>query len=310
MHATAFLKSPDQVEVQPVTVIYGPQRYLQCASMAAIAQRVLGGAEDAEFGPVRFDGKAVDPKTVFDELRTVSMWGDKRIVIVDDADEFVTRNRAGLEAYVELPARKSVLVLVVRSWPKNTKLAKKVDATGLALECADLSGAALIRWLSEICRDQYAKQLERNAAELLIERAGAELGLLSQEVEKLAAFVGNRERITSADVDTLVGGWRAEATWTMVARSATQNWVRRWNIWTNFWQPARRRSASWGACNSSSASWRKPRKLQRAASRFRPRSRRRASFHATSIRPPAICGGSDVRARNNCPQCCWPPMPT
>jgi len=176
----------------------------------------LGDDEEGQdVGTTRFEGKDTELKTVCDELWTVSMWGNRRLVVVDDADEFVSQNRSGLEKYLEKPAKKSVLVLTVKSWPKNTRLAKVVAKIGLALECAELKGSALSRWLSETCRTEFDKQLTRNAAALMVELAGAELGLLNQELAKLSAYVGEKERIDVEDVRKLVGGWKAETTWAM-----------------------------------------------------------------------------------------------
>ncbi|MCH7685836.1 MAG: DNA polymerase III subunit delta, partial [Planctomycetes bacterium] len=185
-------------------------------ALAVISQRVLGDdEEDQDVGTTRFEGKETELKTVCDELLTVSMWGNRRLVVVDDADEFVSQNRSGLEKYLEKPAKKSVLVLTVKSWPKSTRLAKAVAKIGLALECAELKGSALLRWLSETCRSEFDKQLTRDAAALMMELAGTELGLLNQELAKLSAYVGEKKRIDAEDVRKLVGGWKAETTWAM-----------------------------------------------------------------------------------------------
>jgi DNA polymerase-3 subunit delta len=216
MHVTAFLKKPDKNKLGPVAVLYGPERFLRHESLAVIAQLVLGDdEEDQDVGTTRFAGKEAELKTVCDELLTVSMWGNRRLVVVDDAEEFVSQNRSGLEKYLEKPAKKSVLVLTVKSWPKNTRLAKVVGKIGLTLECAELKGSALHRWLSETCRSECGKQLTRDAATLMVELAGTELGLLNQELAKLSAYVGEKEGIDSEDVRKLVGGWKAETTWAM-----------------------------------------------------------------------------------------------
>ena len=214
MHAVDFLKEPTKHEPGAMAVLYGPQRYLKQAAFAEVSKRVLGGEDDAAV--VRFDGKTSEWKTVSDELLTVSMWGDRKLVVVEDADEFVTKNRPLLEKYVEKPAKKSVLVLTVKSFPGNTKLAKAVAKAGLPIECAELKGAALERWLAETASAKYGKKLPRDAAALITELAGGDLGLLDQELSKLASYVGNRRQIESADVAKLVGGWRTQTTWDMV----------------------------------------------------------------------------------------------
>jgi DNA polymerase-3 subunit delta len=103
----------------------------------------------------------------------------------------------------------------VKTWRKTTRLAKRVDAAGLELDCSELAGAQLQRWLVEHAQAHYGKQLARDAATLMSELAGTGMGLLDQELAKLAAYVGERTRIGIDDVRALVGGWRAETTWKM-----------------------------------------------------------------------------------------------
>lgn len=215
MHLTAFLKVGSDQPIGPMVAVHGKERHLKRMAVDALKARVLG-PEDADVGLTRFAGRDADLATVLDELRTVSMWGDARLVIVDDAEDFVSKHRAGLESYLEKPAKTSVLVLDVTTWPKTTRLAKAVAKIGLELECRELTGAELIRWLSDSSRDQHGKQLGRDGAALMVELAGSDLGLLDQELSKLAAYVGDRAKIEPEDVRTLVGGWKAETTWFML----------------------------------------------------------------------------------------------
>jgi DNA polymerase-3 subunit delta len=214
MHASKFLKPGDKTAVPPVAALAGDQRFLKVACLRELSRRVLG--EEDEFGPSRFPGESADLKAVLDELATVSMWGGRRLVVVEDADPFVTNHRAALERYVAKPSKGGVLVLDVKSWPKTTKLAKAVGSSGLELDCSELKGAELQRWLTETARDEHGKSLDRDAAALLAELAGPDLGLLDRELAKLADYAGDRAEITAADVTALVGGWKAETTFKML----------------------------------------------------------------------------------------------
>ncbi len=214
MHASKFLKPNDKTDVLPVVALTGDQRFLKVACLHGIAKRILG--DDDEFGPTRFAGESADLKAVLDELATVSMWGGRRLVIVDAADPFVSAHRAALERHATKPGKAGVLVLDVKTWPKTTKLAKIVAKTGLELDCGELKGAELLGWLVETARDEYEKSLDRDAASLLAELAGPDLGLLDRELSKLADFAGDRTQITAADVTALVGGWKAETTFKML----------------------------------------------------------------------------------------------
>ena len=86
----------------------------------------------------------------------------------------------------------------------------------LTIECTGLTGAVLLRWITELAESEYEKKISKDAAAAMVQLAGSSLGLLGQEVEKLANYVGDRDRITPEDVRTLVGGWKAETTWVML----------------------------------------------------------------------------------------------
>jgi DNA polymerase-3 subunit delta len=218
MHATDFLKEPDKHAHVGVAVLFGSETHLRSRARKSLARVLCGDAgEDSDLGLSVFNGKDADYKSVSDELLTVSMFGDHRVVVIEDADDFVSGNRPQLEKYVEKPARKATLILDVKSWPKNTRLAKKLVSTkGLTIECTELTGASLLRWITELAETEYEKKISKDAAAAMVQLAGSSLGLLGQEVEKLANYVGDRDRITPEDVRTLVGGWKAETTWVML----------------------------------------------------------------------------------------------
>lgn len=215
MHATAFLKAPQDCSPGVIVVLSGDERSLKLDATAALIPLVCGdGSEDS--APTKFKGEETDWRSVRDELLTVSMFGERRIVTIEEADDFVSDNRAALEKYLEKPAKKSLLVLDVGSFPKTTRLFKAVDKLGLLIECTELSGPDLTRWIQATVKDRFAKQFTRDAAMLLPELAGTHLGLLEQEIDKLAAYVGVRPQIDSDDVRKVVGGWKAETTWVML----------------------------------------------------------------------------------------------
>jgi DNA polymerase-3 subunit delta len=215
VHATAFLSQREQWQPVPVVVLTGEELHLKTEVLRSVLERTLGGTGD-DLDYSRYAGSDVDLKSVRDELLTVSMFSSARAVVIDDADEFISRHRGGLEEYFDRPGRSSLLVLSVKSWPKTTRLAKKLPQIGVEVDCSELAGAALQRWIADEAQGRYGKSLSRDALSLLVELAGTGLGLLARELDKLAAYAGEREKITADDVRTLVGGWRAETTWEMI----------------------------------------------------------------------------------------------
>ena len=72
------------------------------------------------------EGDRSEWRDVVDEVSTLCLFGGKsrRLVLVQDAADFVTKYRSQLEAYVEHPRATGVLVLDVDTWPATTRLYK------------------------------------------------------------------------------------------------------------------------------------------------------------------------------------------
>lgn len=216
MHATEFPRKAQAARNAALVVLHGGERHLKSSVLAALVQEFLGGDVQDTMGLIRFPAKELEFKTIRDELLLVSMFSSRKIVLVEDADDFVTEFRPLLENYADKPSRRALLVLDVKTWRKNTRLAKKIDADGLDIDCSELDGTRLINWLIQRMEETYSKQLSREAANLMVQLAGTAMGLLEQELGKLSAYAGDRTHITPDDVQKLVGGWKAETTWAMI----------------------------------------------------------------------------------------------
>ena len=213
MHAVEYLTAP--AKLPQIMVLFGTDQWWKHEVESVVLTQVQEQPDEpAEF--MRFAGETCDLKTVRDELATVAMFGGRRLVLVEQADEFVTRFRPALEKLFEHPPAGSLLVLEVQKWLKTTRLAKMQDARRLAIDCAPLSAAQLSRWLIEQAKKRFGKQLTGDAAGLMIELAGTMAGHLDQELSKAVAYVGDRTRINVDDVRTIIGGWQADTAWAMI----------------------------------------------------------------------------------------------
>jgi DNA polymerase-3 subunit delta len=211
MDSLAFLERPRKGKPQPVYVLTGDEDFLKRQVVLALRQWLLGDGDDG-FGYSSYPGDRAVWSAVHDEVQTLPFLGGYRLVVVDGADPFVTRHRPALEKYVAAPSSRGVLVLVVNTWPSNTRLAKLIDNNG-TMNCKAPTAARLPEWCVRWCQAQHDKLLAAPAAQLLVELIGPEMGLLTQELAKLSAYVGDAARIESGDVDQLVGHSRAEEVW-------------------------------------------------------------------------------------------------
>lgn len=220
IHAFEFLKQPDKVGRKPIYVAAGDDAWLRRRTLQAITRQLLGPDAD-DLAVTRFGGDQAKLADVMDELRTLPFLSPLRVVIVEDADPFITAARKELEAYAEKPSSTGALLLTVKSWPGNTKLAKAVDKVGVAIECKTPAERELPAWLGTLAQHSYGLKLDGDAARLLVELVGAEVGLLAAELEKLAVYVGTRKAIGREDVAKMVGAGRVETIWRILDAATT-----------------------------------------------------------------------------------------
>ena len=219
MRALEFLRDPSGPARQAVYVVYGDDLFLRRETAGAIVRAILGEEAD-EMAVRRFEGNSASLADVLDELRTLPFFSKRRVVLVEDADPFVTKNRKELEAHVEAPIGTGVLVLMVKTWPATTKLYRQVAAAGLPIDCNSPGEKELMPWLAHHAAKQGA-EIEADAARLLVELVGAEVGLLASEIEKLAVYVGPSGRIRRADVSRMVEAGRIETVWKVIDAATT-----------------------------------------------------------------------------------------
>ncbi len=161
--------------------------------------------EQRATGLFRADPAEVLVSDVLDELRTVPFLTERRVVLVKGADKFISENRQVLEKYFDNPCPTGIFILTVSGWPSKTKLAKKLAKVGRLLTVKQPKRWQLPGRLVEYASDGHGKNLTKEAAELLIELTGEELGRLYSETDKLALFADTEKAITVRHVELLIG---------------------------------------------------------------------------------------------------------
>jgi DNA polymerase-3 subunit delta len=194
-------------------VVFGDEAFLKRLVIRTLLQQALGKEGDAQ-SVSTYAGDSTTFAEVFDDLDTVPFFDPKRVVRVENADPFVTKYRGELEDRLTRLPETGLLILEVKSWASNTRLAKQIDKSS-SIECKTPRNQDLPAWCTQWCSAQYQKQLAPDAARLLTELVEPELGLLDQELLKLSIYVGKKPRIEFTDVDILVGNNRSQDIWKM-----------------------------------------------------------------------------------------------
>ena len=187
-----------------VYVIAGKESAFVSSRCDELVDKLLDPSQKAT-GLLSIDSDSASITEVMDELRTAPFLTDKRVVLIKQADNFISQNRELLEKYFDNPCSTGRLVLTVNSWKSNTKLAKKLKNIGQLINITEPKRWELPQQLINYANDAYNKKLDRNAAQLLIEITGDELSRLYSEIDKLALFSDKDKTITENHIQSLTG---------------------------------------------------------------------------------------------------------
>ncbi len=207
----------------------GKDRFLRNEAVSRVVRSL---EEDGEsMGPTTVEGGEASLAEVLDEVRTMTLLGDRRVVIVDDADSFIKEHRKALEDYCELPCHTGTLILAANSMPKTTKLHKIIAKHGEVVVVNELAGREVVSWVERRAESVHGKRIAKTAAYRLQELVGDSPAALDAELAKLAVYIAQKDQIKRADVDALVGQHKEELVFRVIdamASGDTAGALRHW----------------------------------------------------------------------------------
>ncbi len=219
--------SESTIPTKPVYAIASADRFLRSEALSGVVSRI---GDDGN-APARYDGPSANLAEVLDEARTFSLLGGRNVVIVEDADKFITQNRAALERYCENPADSGTLILLCKSMPKNTKLYKIVAKSGQVIVREPMNARTIVGWAADRAKQTYGKRLGHAAANRLREHIGDSAGSIDAELSKLSSYVGERGEITTDDIAVLTGQLREEKSFAVLDAIANGDATSAMTLW-------------------------------------------------------------------------------
>lgn len=176
---------------------------------------------------VVLEGDSVLWADVHDQLNTRSLFGGGgTVLLLRDADGFVTAHRAELERLAENEIRCGTLILDLQTFPATTRLAKIAAKQGLVIHCRIPERKAgnrsvpdvqrLRNWLVQHAQQRHALRLTEAQVVQIMDLVGDRLGLIDSELSKLALFADINGQVSKTTIDEVVGGWRTETTWELL----------------------------------------------------------------------------------------------
>lgn len=191
-------------KISPLYCLMGDEPFYIDRLESIITQKVMPES-NRDFDMELLYGSDVDGMRVADSCRQFPMLGEKRLVVVREAQQM----RAGqdaLAAYCQNPMDTTVLVLCHKSGKMDTRkaLGKAISANGVIFESKRVYDSALPSFIKGYLKDK-GKEIDEKAVQMLVEHVGADLTRMSSELDKLTIAIPEESRVTSAIVEDQTG---------------------------------------------------------------------------------------------------------
>ncbi|BBI17142.1 DNA polymerase III subunit delta [Neochlamydia sp. S13] len=218
-HLKAFekhLESAAPVHFAPVYTIICKDEFNRKIAYERLISHLLGEQISNPMALCIYSDEKVDISKVMAELHSLGSFVSKRVVVIHHAESLLKAATEKLLAYYENPNKNVYLVLTATSLNASTNFYKKSERVGIILEIAEEKPwekeKSLKEWIDQTI-NHYGKQINPSASQALLKQMGTEQAIISQEIEKLVCYVGEKRQISLEDVDAVCIPVNTETIW-------------------------------------------------------------------------------------------------
>lgn len=187
----------------PIYFLMGEESYFIDKISDFISDNVLTEAEKG-FNQTVLYGKDIEPSTIIGNARRFPMMSNYQVIIVREAQNI--KKIEELEPYIKNPLNSTILVISYKykTLDKRKTFPKLVDQKGILFESKKIYDNQLPAWISSYLKNQQYTILPQAAA-MLTEYLGADLGKVANELDKLIISLPVGTQITPDHIEKNIG---------------------------------------------------------------------------------------------------------
>ncbi|MBM3469879.1 MAG: DNA polymerase III subunit delta [Armatimonadetes bacterium] len=182
------------------TLIIGDEEYLAEQTLARLLDETLP-PDDRQLNLDVLDGGAPVGELLI-RLDTAPFFGPRRVVVIRRLEAMREADQEALVTYLERGDSPTTGIFIAREMDRRRRLFLTFKRVGTIIECRPIPPRDRPAWVAALFV-AAGKIPGRGVAEGLVATSGGSLRDLYHEVAKLAAYVGERPQVTTADVEAI-----------------------------------------------------------------------------------------------------------
>ncbi len=213
-------------EFKSVYLLYGEEEYLKKQYKDRLKKAVAG---DDTMNYSYFDGESANVKDILDVCETLPFFSDRRLVVMEDTG-FLRSSNDSLADYIKNIPDYLIMVFVEKEVDKRNKVYKAIDSVGYVCEMKAQTQATLEKWIAGLFAKENMR-ISKDACELLLNKTGAGMDYIRQEVDKLVSYCQGREAVTAEDVEKVCSTQTTSHIFDMISAIASKQQQQALNLY-------------------------------------------------------------------------------
>ena len=219
--ADRFLSELESRKLKPAYVFVGDEAFFRKRCRDAILEHLVS-PDARDFSVFEFDLSETSLSEVLDRVRTPSLMAPFQVFFVRGVKMLFGRGSnedkiSAIEEYCKNPNPDALLVFVadhisisadvrrmeMTDKERYQKIREDLGPFCGIVELSRVEEGEAVRWIGEYCTARGVK-IDPDGARELVDALGGDMMMVSNELEKLILYVGEKKRITVGDVETMV----------------------------------------------------------------------------------------------------------
>lgn len=181
-------------------LIYGEEEYLKRYYKEHLTRGILKGSPDGNINYRYYLGEAADADTIAEEARLIPFFSDSFLIVVENSGFF--KKSGPLAELLSDKADSTKIIFIESEIDKRNALFKFIKNNGTVCEINHKNDNDLIPWIASYLK-KYDCVITGRAARLIISKAGTDMQMLINEMDKLISYVGDKKQIDIDDVESI-----------------------------------------------------------------------------------------------------------
>ena len=199
-----FIRRVEKRNIDPVYFFIGEENYLKEEGLCKL-KKILFSPEIEVFNYELFREEEIESVNLLDSLQTLPFMAEKKLVVIRGVEKLSSSTQELLVSYLEKPLDSTCLILLADKPDARKNFFSILTEKAINVNFRPFDRSQVTAWIGDYFR-RHGKEIKPEVASNLWEMVGNNLTLLSQEIEKIITYVGEKKKLVWTDVEPVVTG--------------------------------------------------------------------------------------------------------